>query len=427
MEKAQIQWRRRKKMIRVVSIMFLLFAISNVGQAQAPTIQGTASPEEGFVSQTKYTNAFFGFALAIPQNAQMHILALPSTSPSAQFLFGLESQDHGLTTVIVDAKQTPAASSDDAREAASGSKDETVKPIEIGGKEFWKSEAQNKSSAGKMRTVKYATALDGYVLEFDILSFNNKLAEELEQNIESVTFFDPAKAKQMAGEDSQPYNPAGPAVPKPSGLLKELSSGAVSGNSYTNSALGFSCQFPMGWYQADETTQRKVIGAGHQAAWGNSPSAAQEHEAAQNCTKVLLWVNREPEGSKTADLNPLIMILAADPQCVPGVTFPTSSDDHEGVRNIVQAVVRSLAGSLVMSGAMKVGTFSLQGHLFLNVSGVSQANVPGHALPVELHNSLVFTSLKGFWTIWVFSSGSEAELQELKHTNITFLHSNTVP
>ncbi len=414
-------------MTRLVSITLLLFAMCNAGRVQGPpTIQGAASPEEGFVSHTKYTNAFFGFELAIPQNAQMRILALPSSSPSARFLFGLESQDHGLTTVIVDAKQTPAASSEDARKAASGSEGETVKPIEIGGKDFWKSEAQNKSSAGKMRKVKYATALAGYVLEFDILSFNSKLTEELEESIESVIFFDPAKAKQMAGEDSQPYNPAGPAVPKPSGLLKELSSGTVSGNSYTNSALGFSYEFPTGWYQADEATQRKVIEAGHQAAWGNSPSAAQEHEAAQNCTKVLLWVNREPGGTK-ADVNPLIVILAADPQCSPGVTFPTSSDDHEGVRNIVQAVVRSLAGSLVMSGAMKVGTFSLQGHLFLNVSGVSQVNVPGHDGPVELHNSLVFTSLKGIWTIWLFSSGSEAELQELKHTNIAFLRSNSVP
>jgi len=33
----------------------------------------------------------------------------------------------------------------------------------------------------------------------------------------------------------------------------------------------------------------------------------------------------------------------------------------------------------------------------------------------------------GFWIIWMFSAGSEAELQELKNTKIIFSASSKVP
>jgi hypothetical protein len=427
-----------ENMSRFVGIALLGLCIGNgLGAQSAPTTQPAGSPEAGFVSSSKYTNSFFGFALPIPQNAQLHSLSLPSRSPSPQFLFGVQSQEHGLTVLTVTAVQTAAASSEEARKAASGPKGQSAKRVDIDGKEFWKSESQDKSSAGKMRTVKYATALGGYVLEFNIVSFNSKLTDELEQSIESVKFFDPAKAKEIAGIESQPYNPAvapsgssSGVVPKPNGRIKELSPGTIAGSNYTNTALGFSYQFPDGWFLADKATQEKVTQAGHEAAWGNDAGAAREHEAAQNCMKVLLWANKfqYQEGTHTEDVNPLIVVFAADPDCFPGTEFPTSSDDHEGAKNIAQAIVRSFQRTPLMGrGNMKLGTFTIQGHLFLDVSGMSQVNVPGRSAPVELYNSMVFTSSNEFWIVWAFSSGSEAGLHELKRTRIVFSNSNIGP
>lgn len=425
-------------MIRFAKIALLILCIGNGLRAQsAPATQASGSPEEGFISRSKYTNAFFGFTLPLPQDAPLRGLSLPSRDPSRRFLFGVQALRRGLTVLTVTAAQSDLVSSEDARKAASGPKGQSAKRIEIGGKEFWKSKSQVKvkGAGGKMRTVKYATALAGYVLEFTIVSFDRKLTGKLELSIESITFFDPTEAREMAGADSHPYNPAaapprssGGAVPQPSGRIKDLSPGAVSGNNYTNGTLGLTYQFPAGWYVADKATQEKIIETGHEAAWGNSPSAAREHEVVQNCMKVLLWTNKYPAGTHTEDGNPLIVVYAADPDCFPGTKFPTSSDDEETIRQVAQAMVRAFQDTPLMGqGSMKLGTLMGQGHLFLEVSGVSQVSVPGRSAPLELHNSIMFTSVNDFWVIWFFSSRSEAELQELKNSKITFSASSKSP
>lgn len=423
-------------MIRFVRITILiLFLCIGLRAQSVPTPQISRSPEEGFISRTKYTNAFFGFTLPLPQDTNVHDLPLPSRDPSRRFLFGLLSQLHGITSLTINAAQSGLATSEDARKAASGPKGQSTKRIEISGKEFWKSESQNKTSAGKVHTLTYATAMAGYVLEFFIVSFDSKLTDELEHNIESITFFNPDKAKEMAGADSRPYNPAAAAqrsssgaVPQPSGRIKDLSPGSISGNNYTNGDLGLSYLFPAGWYAIDKATQEKVIETGHEAAWGDSSSAAREHAVVQNCSKILLWTNKYPEGTRTEDVNPLIVVLAVDPDCFPGARFPISSKDQEAINQVTKALVRSFQGTIVMGQeGMNLRTLTVQGHLFLEVSGVSHVNAPGHPRPVELHNSMLFTSANNFWLIWAFSSGSEAGLQELKNTNVSFSGSKTGP
>lgn len=421
-------------MSRLARMSLLVLCLAGAMSAQStPAPQTGGPPEEAFVSRSKYTNAFFGFTLLLPQDTSLHDLSLPSGNPSRHFLFGLTSHDHGVTALTVTAASSESASAD-ARKAASGSKGQNAKRVEIGGKEFWKSESQEKESGGKMWTVKYSAALMGYILEFDIVSFDGKLTSELERCIESVTFFNPEKAREIAGADSQPYKPVGlsrsslAAIPHPSGRIKGLSEGTVSGNSYVNAALGLSYEFPVGWYVADKATQDKVIEAGHQAAWGNSPDAAREHETVQNCMRALLWTTKYPEGTPTKEVNPLIVLSVADPDCFPAIRFPTSSDDQETISQVGQALVRSFQGApLFGQGNIRLGTLTAQGHFFLVVSGESKMNLPGRSAPVEAHNSMVITSANNFWLVWIFSSGSEAELQELKNTNIRFSSSPAAP
>lgn len=163
------------------------------------------TPQTGFVSPDKYTNAFFGFSLPLPQDPALRKFVLP---PNFHSLFGLQAQANGLTTFAVFFKETNGASSKLARKEAAGPKDERTKRIEIDGREFWRSESRQASRAGKMRTINYATAINGYLLSFHVVSFDEKLTVALQQCIESVKFFDPSKAHEMAGPNSQAYNPA---------------------------------------------------------------------------------------------------------------------------------------------------------------------------------------------------------------------------
>ena len=144
-----------------------------------------------------------------------------------------------------------------------------------------------------MWSAAFTTALNGYVLQFMIESFDEKLTHQSEQCIEAITFFDPAKAEEVAGTASRPYNPEPPNVADtafvPSNSrIAQLNPGIISGNIYTNDALGIQYQFPAGWIVEDQATVDKKIAVGHQLAWGDDPAAAHEHEAVSQCARVLL-------------------------------------------------------------------------------------------------------------------------------------------
>jgi hypothetical protein len=385
-----------------------------------------AVPEAGFISPDKYTNAFFGFSLPLPQDAAFHGFQLPSSGASHS-LFGLQAQKKGLTAFTVVATQMNGASSEQARKAASEPKAQNVKKTEIDGKEFWKGESQEKSPAGKMWITTYVTAINGYLLKFLIVSFDAKLTEDLQHCIEAAKFFDPAKAHEVAGSNSRAYNPVAPRNPNPlvapsSNRIGELSAGVVSGNAYKNDALGFTYEFPAGWVVNDKAIQDKVMEAGHQFAYGDSPSAAREHAAFQQCARVLLMATKYPEGTKTEGFNPLVTVIAVDSACSPGAHFPSSIDDRDTIKEAAQQLVRSFAGTpFVSKGKNSVTAFVVQGHVMLDISASFQVNSPGGNTPLDIYTSIDVTQLNGYWVGWALASRSQSGLQELKNnTKIAF-------
>jgi hypothetical protein len=408
-----------KKVSVVLAIFFLFLGVSS---AQEPSV---AVPEVGFISPDKYTNAFFGFSLPLPQDAAFRGFQLPSNGASRS-LFGLQAHKKGLTAFTIVATQMNGASSEQARKAASEPKAQNVKKTEINGKEFWKGEFQEKSSAGKIWSITYVTAINGYLLKFLVVSFDAKLTEDLQRCIEAVKFFDPTKAQEVAGSNSRAYNPVAPRNPNPpaapsSNRIGQLSAGVVSGNAYKNDALGFTYEFPVGWVANDKAIQDKVIEAGHQFAWGDSPSAAREHAEFQQCARVLLMATKYPEGTKTEEYNPLVTVIAVDSACSPGAHFPSSIDDHVAIREAAQQLVRSFAGTpFVSKGKNSVNAFVVQGHVMLEISGSFQVNPPGSNTPLDIYTSIDVTQLNGYLVGWGFVSGSQSALQELKNTKIAF-------
>jgi hypothetical protein len=194
-------------MLRLITTAVLLIILAPGGIAQsAPPTKPTVKPESAFVSGEKYANAFFGFSLALPQDPHIRNLIVPTPDSAQHSLFGLQAQTNGLTALSITAIETSGASDEDAKKVAAASDAKDVRKITIGGKQFWKCESQQEKAGNKMRSLIYAAALNGYVVKFLVISFDPKLADELEHSIESIKFFDPAKAKEMAGPNSQPYS-----------------------------------------------------------------------------------------------------------------------------------------------------------------------------------------------------------------------------
>jgi hypothetical protein len=410
----------------IVLVFICLTAAAAQSVPAAPQKTGS-SPESGFVSPDRYTNAFFGFSLPLPQDATFSDLNL-SHIGSGHFLFGAQTAgSNRLTIFTISADQSKGAAKSEVQKVAAGPKDRSLKRIEIGGREFWRSVSQERSSVGKMQTITYATGLNGYILEFAITSFDSKIADELSHSVEATTFFDPARVTEIAGPSAHPYEPgaiAWKSVGVPLGeRLTQLSAGAVLGNTYRNETLGFSYEFPQGWVIADKSTQEKVTEAGHQLAWGDSPAAAREHKEAEQCTRVLLWVTKYPEGTKIAKGdNPLVIVTAIDPDCLPGFTFPSSIADKEGMKTSANGIVRMFSGTpFISKGQNPVSAFTIQGHLMMTISSSSTVTMPGQKEPTSTFTSFVFTGVKGYLVTWVMMSGSEAGLQELKNTKVNFI------
>jgi hypothetical protein len=413
------------KKIGFVLVAFAFFLSASRAQESAATV-----PEAGFISPDKYTNAYFGFSLPLPQDAAFSNFQLPSQAKGdTHNLFGLKAQPKnglGLTAFMVAAIQMNGASSEQAHEVASRLKARDIKKIQIAGREFWKGQSEDSSKIGKMRNITYATAMNGYILQFYIGSFDGKLTKDLEQSIERLEFFEPSKAQEVAGPSSRAYNPLTSRNPNSQSIpssnrIGELTVGTVSGNTYKNDALGFTYEFPAGWVVNDKATQDKTIEAGHQFAWGDSESAAREHEAFQRCSRVLLMVTKAPEGTVTGEVNPMIVILAVDLECSPGAYFPKTLDDHDGIKAMAHQLVHFFAGTpFVSKGDNSVRAFLVQNQLILDTSGAFQVTPSGGKAPLDVFTSIDVTELNGYLVGWAFMSGSQSGLQDLKKSNIVF-------
>jgi len=406
---------RVRVIMRRLGLVIIVF-LASTGLTQTVPDTGV-TPETGYVSDIRYINAFFGFMLPLPHDADFHELPIRSDGNS-HFVFGLEAMRRGMTVLWVQAIKAGVSSTDEAQKAAAGPKGNRTKRIEIGGREFWKGESEEKSRAGKMHNVTYATAMNGYTLQFMVLAFDAKLGGELLRSIESISFFDPAQAKALAGSNARqfPARPQGASNAAPTAThIGQLNLGVVSGNTFTNDTLGFSFQFPAGWVTADKTTQENVVKAGHQLAWGNDPAAAREHEVLERCSRVLLWATKYPEGTKTDEINPLIVIVAFDSACWPGVDLPKSAENTDGIRQVAIHISQALARTPFMGkGRHSVSAFTLQSRLLVDLSSSFQVESPTRKQPVDVFTSIVFTQANPYWVMWMFMNGSQSGLDELK-------------
>ncbi|HTZ98085.1 MAG TPA: hypothetical protein VMB18_16910 [Terriglobales bacterium] len=279
-----------------------------------------------------------------------------------------------------------------------------------------------------MHTLIYATAMGGYTVRFMVVSFDGKLAKELQHNIESITFIDPAQAKVLVGSNARLFpvrTGDTSSIPTPTHIA-HLNPGVVSGNTYTNDTLGFSFQFPSGWIVADKKTQDKVVEAGHQLVYGNNLAAAREHEVASECGRLVLSATQYPEGTKTDAVNALVGIMAFDSDCLPGMHLPISINDQQALRQLSAQMSRTLSGTPFSGkGQNTLRAFMLQDRLMLDLSSAFKANVPNRTEPVDVFTSVIFTEDNNYWVAWLFMQGSQAELDDLRNnTRIAFAPSS---
>jgi hypothetical protein len=162
--------------------------------------QDASVPEAGFISLGRYTNAFFGFSLPLPADPTFNV-AQVLQSKTVHSLLGL-GREQGNTTFIISAQQMFPGDAEKVMKATPW--------ILIHGRDFSKGLSHQKKHEGVVWDAVYFTVINNYLLEFEIRSLDPSVTEEFEHCVEDTIFFDPAKAKEIAGPNGKPYNPAPP-------------------------------------------------------------------------------------------------------------------------------------------------------------------------------------------------------------------------
>ncbi|MBA3913388.1 MAG: hypothetical protein H0X25_05940 [Acidobacteriales bacterium] len=409
----------------LVALCMALWLPAEGSPPQSGVAQAFSSvePESGFLSPARYTNAFFGFFLPLPQNAGLTPIPL-SSGAGNHFLYGLKAEGQNLSALSIFAQPVRKDPMAEAKAAARVGKKSSVKKIKIGGKDFWRGELTTDSPAGRATTVIYTTPLRGFVISFSILAFDSSLAQAFRQTVESLQFFDPQQAAQVAGAGSHPFNPAHPggtAAPAPhSERIAQLDPGRISSGIYDNDELGVAFVLPAKWVVNESANRNRISEAEQEILKADAPEEARERELVQECARTLLFASPPSDGVSAASSTTFIALFAADPSCWPGVHFPGSPDDADARNQIANTFLRAIAAPPPPGTAFRFRTDPISGKKMLDAnwgfnSGSAQTG------PVHTHIGITMVEANGYWLTWEFVSPTAEGLEELRRMELAFV------
>jgi hypothetical protein len=442
---------------RVLAAVFILVftsakvspASGQAGQAAQPasapenytTVE--LKPSSGFLSAGKYTNAYFGFSLPLPQDpgidvmdpsrltpmltSVMHAIQMPD-SARIWVLFGLIKRGQGRSSVMVMAKEVKDADKEERQDAAA--EKAGAKRIVIGGQNFLEVPLNLFRARLPYQGTVYTTLLRGYRLVFQVGCSDCDSMEAMDKAVRGMIFFEPAKAAEMAGPGSHRFGQNLPLNPTSGGAAEnstgELNLGMVVGNKYENKTLGLSYELPAGWANsgASDNFQGKLgMGLKFPGAVGGVSGGDLYR---WSCLRLLVDL-RKSGAVADAENGAEITLATFDPACKSGAKFPASVDDQAGIEDVSSATGTVLGrGHGVQAENYHARALSVGGQVMVELSGTWDEGDAG-AGHQKTYVALDVVRDGNYWVEWFFKDSSEAELEKVKGENIRFTLSNTEP
>lgn len=206
--------------------------------------------------------------------------------------------------------------------------------------------------------------------------------------------------------------------------LADINSGTISHNTYHNSDLGFTYEFPSGWTANDKAVQSKAIIDGTQFAWADDFTPRRKHTDVPPCSKGLLVATEHPEDMViNHGLNASAILIAADPKCL-NSPFPATAKD--------QAAIQQVAGSIGIYfkspgargiGSPRIRAFEDAGRLILEVSqqyGLSNLPSEGSSSYKTIYTSIMIMKARKYWLMWMYASSDPGKLDILRKSKVYF-------
>ena len=251
-----------RRVALVIGWIFALSAAMVYGQSMAgtpatPNGFGT-DPEDAYLSPSRYTNAYFGFAFDLPESAALKPMPMPASMDRRIQLLEMAATTPEHSAVTLSAYEYKNKNYTNAKSLLRNQLDQElfvgveelhgIGKTTIGGQPFFYYETRR----GIDQHMLLASELNGYVLTADLRARDPKVVHELLAAFSKGEFFPPQEAQKRAGLQAQVYR--GPAISaqhlrdvRESRPADNIDPGKVAGNVYTNGQIGMTYQFPAGW------------------------------------------------------------------------------------------------------------------------------------------------------------------------------------
>ena len=400
-------------------------------------------PESGYLSDTTYTNEFFGFALDLPIAAQGHLVKLPLMPERQHALlaiayqngdrsgsltidaiepreglegFSAQQQQRQLSTRAPSAIQTGAQSEPQLQPQVGPQGTVELAPqARLAMPQFQAPADRFHSSvrhSGEKYTALYWTQIKNYEVGVLVATNDKEFLQKSRRALTAALFYCTADDGTLATKDGKLVTPAGeryegPTVPTwradaainaQPGL--EIPPGEVSGGVYRNPALGLQYEVPKGW---------DVLPAHNSGAPPADLSWLREFEFLHACSRTLLRLAPHSSGEVAGPSHkPTILLRALDPACL-SMPTPASLND----KKIAEEIGASLEALSEFGQVSSHELVSLSDHLFMIFHGTIAVPAAGAQLAERMSQTMFATQHKKMLFLWSFMAPTFAELAAL--------------
>jgi hypothetical protein len=413
------------------SLLAILFWPALFWAQTQPASQAAAVryPDQGFLSDSRYTNQYFGFAFDFPAGVSLQPVHRPVAPDGGAQLLELAGPSPHHAVISITAQPRTDKRDPDAKQLLRKELDNELfygveelrglSKISIGKHQFYYYETRR----GIDEHFLLASDLDGYVLRVYLAGRDDKLVAQLQAAFVGAKWFDPSQAREVAGSDAKPYE--GPAMSshrlatlKSDSPASHLDPGTIANDQYVNRELGLAYHLPHGWILGTQpAVQREVERIRQQE--GDAPWIGRaEAELVKACNRVLFSAWKEPpaaNGRVSYDGFGEITLSAMAMPCFPDMHFPSSVADTAQVQNFLAQFALTHP---MLRDTRRGRAFESDGHVFIVTEGVVTFQIEGEDLSRRLSIAMATTEDRGWLLTWFFGAPHDSELRELMDTKM---------
>jgi len=402
-------------------------------------------PESGYLSNTTYTNDYFGFSLDLPIPAQGHLVKLPLMPEGQHALLAVAYQNGdrsgSLTIDAIEpreglegfsAKQQEQQLSGRTPGIQPGQQNETqpqvgaqgalVAPLpQVAAPQFYLPSERFHSSEqhkGEKYTATYLTQIKNFRVGVLIATNDKDFLQKSKQAMAAVRFYCTAENGTLATKEGNLVTPEGeryegPTVPTwradvaiQSNLGLAIPPGEVSDGVYHNSDLGLQYELPKGW---------DVLPTHNGGNLPADPAYLREFEFLHACSRTLLRIQQPGSSDGGPSRRPMIVLRALDPKCL-SMRIPTEPSDTTTAEEVGVALEALLEFGQVASHQL----VPVSDHLFMIFHGTIAVPAQGTQLAQRMSQTMFATTQNKILLVWSFMAPTSSELATMPGSGIRF-------